>query len=56
MNTSGLPLDYTVPFGDMMLTGCFGLMAAIAEFVPELQEVILNNMNSNDGIAPWDLA
>jgi uncharacterized protein (DUF1786 family) len=56
MNTSDLPLYYAVPFGDMMLTGCFGLMAAIAEYVPELKEVVLNNMNSNDGIAPWDLA
>lgn len=56
MNTSDLPLYYAVPFGDMMLTGCFELMAAIAEYVPELKEVVLNNMNSNDGIAPWDLA
>ena len=55
MNTSGLRLYYAVPFGDMMLTGCFGLMAAIAEYVPELTEVILNNMSSNEGIAPWDL-
>jgi hypothetical protein len=30
-------------------------MAAIAEYVPELTEVILNNMSSNEGIAPWDL-
>jgi uncharacterized protein (DUF1786 family) len=55
MNTSGLPLYYAVPFGDMMLTGCFGLMNAIAEYVPELSEVIQQDLtNSTGGRAPWD--
>ena len=55
MNTSGLPLYYAVPFGDMMLTGCFGLLNAIAEYVPELSEVIQQDLtNSSGGRAPWD--
>lgn len=49
MNTSDLPLDYTVPFGDMMLTGCFGLMNAIAEYVPELCEVIQQYLTNSTG-------
>ncbi len=28
---SGLPLDYAAPHGDMMLTGCFGLLRALRE-------------------------
>jgi len=56
MNVSSLPLYYAVPFGDMMLTGCFGLMAALAKYVPELKEVVLSNMNTHGGIAPWDIA
>ena len=55
MRTSGLPLYYAVPFGDMMLTGCFGLMNAIAEYVPDLSEVIRQDpTNNTGGRAPWD--
>jgi len=28
---SALPLEYAAPYGDMMLTGCFGLLRAFAE-------------------------
>ncbi len=56
MHTSTLPNYFAVPFGDMMLTGCFGLLAAIAEYVPELKEDVMNTINSDEGIAPWDLA
>ena len=28
---SALPLEYAVPYGDMMLTGCFWLLRAFAE-------------------------
>src|SRR5450756_3224071 len=28
---SALPLEYAVPYGDLMLTGCFGLLRAFAE-------------------------
>ena len=32
---------FATPFGDMMIAGCFGLLAATAEVLPELAESIL---------------
>ena len=31
---------FPAPFGDMMITGCFGLLAATADVMPELAEPI----------------
>ncbi len=45
---------FAVPFGDMMLAGCFGLLAATAEILPELAEPIQSSMRGGRGIAPWD--
>jgi len=47
---------YPAPFGDMMITGCFGLLAATADVVPELADPIrasLYNLGGS-GVAPWD--
>ncbi|MFH1184788.1 MAG: DUF1786 family protein [Chloroflexota bacterium] len=48
---------FAVPFGDMMLSGCFGLLAATADVLPDLAKTINNSMLSGTGIevAPWDL-
>jgi uncharacterized protein (DUF1786 family) len=48
---------FAVPFGDMMLSGCFGLLAATAEVLPDLADVIHHSMQSETGMdaAPWDL-
>jgi hypothetical protein len=48
---------FPTPFGDMMITGCFGLLAATADVMPELGEEIrasLYGMGST-GVAPWDV-
>lgn len=47
---------FAVPFGDMMIAGCFGLLAATAEVMPELRETIYTSLNGEGrrGIAPWD--
>ncbi len=47
---------YPAPFGDMMITGCFGLLAATADVMPNLAEPIRNSLyhQSGSGIAPWD--
>ncbi len=47
---------FAVPFGDMMLAGCFGLLAATADILPELRETIYDSLNGNDrrNVAPWD--
>jgi uncharacterized protein (DUF1786 family) len=48
---------FAAPFGDMMITGCFGLLAATVDVMPELAEPIrasLHNANRS-GAAPWDV-
>jgi uncharacterized protein (DUF1786 family) len=47
---------YAVPFGDMMIAGCFGLLAATAEVMPELAESIYGSLRGERGrgVAPWD--
>ncbi len=47
---------FAVPFGDMMIAGCFGLLAATAEIMPELAEPIYGSLRGGRGrgVAPWD--
>jgi len=47
---------FAVPFGDMMLAGCFGLLAATAEILPNLTEPIYRSLRAAGGsrTAPWD--
>ncbi len=56
---SGLRTYFPAPYGDMMLTGCFGLLAAAAETFPELGEEIRDGLFPEDasfsGRPPWEL-
>jgi len=47
---------FAVPFGDMMIAGCFGLLAATAEVMPDLKETIHGSLQNGGGrgVAPWD--
>ena len=47
---------FATPFGDMMIAGCFGLLAATAEVMPNLAEVIHGSLRGERGygVAPWD--
>ncbi len=47
---------FAAPFGDMMITGCFGLLAATADVLPELAEPIQASLYgaAGKGVAPWD--
>ena len=47
---------FATPFGDMMIAGCFGLLAATAEVIPELAEPIIGSLRGGRGrgVAPWD--
>ena len=49
---------YAVPFGDMMLAGCFGLLAATAVVLPDLGEAIHASLSgdASQGVAPWDVS
>ncbi len=48
---------FPAPFGDMMITGCFGLVAAVADVMPELAEPIHASYNGTGSgrAAPWDI-
>jgi uncharacterized protein (DUF1786 family) len=47
---------FATPFGDMMIAGCFGLLAATAEVLPDLAETISGSLRGGQGrgVAPWD--
>jgi uncharacterized protein (DUF1786 family) len=47
---------FATPFGDMMIAGCFGLLAATAEIMPSLAETIYGSLRGERGrgVAPWD--
>lgn len=48
---------FPTPFGDMMITGCFGLLAATADVLPELGAEIRASLGGRGGagIAPWEV-
>lgn len=48
---------FAVPFGDMMLAGCFGLLAATADLLPDLREPILTSLKRKTDLnqAPWEI-
>jgi len=55
-SSSGLRPYFATPFGDMMIAGCFGLLAATAEVMPDLAESIYGSLRGGHGrgVAPWD--
>lgn len=48
---------FPAPFGDMMITGCFGLLYAVADILPETSELIFTSFNQseNNQAAPWEI-
>jgi uncharacterized protein (DUF1786 family) len=57
MENSSLRPYFAVPFGDMMIAGCFGLLSAVADHKPELRETITHSLEqSSSGSAPWELS
>lgn len=57
MADSELRIFYPAPFGDMMLVGCFGLLAAVGDILPEHREVIRSSLRGEggSGTPPWEL-
>ena len=57
MRDSTLRPYFATPYGDMMLTGCFGLLAAIADLLPELGNQIRPSLYGKDAgpRPPWEL-
>jgi uncharacterized protein (DUF1786 family) len=58
MRNSSLNPYFAVPFGDMMISGCFGLLAATADILPEFGERIQQSLQGagGSGTPPWELA
>jgi uncharacterized protein (DUF1786 family) len=47
---------FASPFGDMMIAGCFGLLAATAEILPDLTEAVSKSMKvAGVGRPPWEI-
>ncbi len=56
MAGSALKPYFPAPFGDMMLAGCFGLLAAVGQLLPDWRaEIGRSLMNEPVQRAPWDL-
>lgn len=57
LRESRLKPYFAVPFGDMMITGCFGMLAAIADILPDLAEPIQTSLRGEGagGIPPWEI-
>jgi len=58
MRGSKLRPYFAVPFGDMMIAGCFGMLAAVADLVPELSEPVRASLlgAGGSGTPPWEAA
>lgn len=60
MRGSSLRTYFAAPYGDMMLTGCFGLLSAAGEIFPALGEQIQNSLlpegENASGKPPWELS
>lgn len=57
MRPSSLRPYFAVPFGDMMIAGCFGLLAAVADVLPELGGPIKASLRGEggSGTPPWEI-
>ena len=50
----GLEPYFAVPYGDMMLAGCFGLLAAMSDAYPEFADPLRRSLAQTGGAAPWE--
>ena len=53
---SGLRPYFAAPFGDMMICGCFGLLAATADLLPTIRTTVMDSLleAERNARAPWD--
>jgi uncharacterized protein (DUF1786 family) len=54
---TGLRPYFPAPFGDMMITGCFGLLAAVADLYPDFETPIRESLagSGGSGTPPWEI-
>ena len=46
---------YAVPYGDMMIAGCYGMLAALPDVYPDYAEPVLESLAGHAGRPPWEL-
>ena len=54
MRTSRHSPYFAVPYGDMMIAGCFGLVRACADLNPDWTEAISSSLTGSARGAPWE--
>ncbi len=54
---SNLRPYFPAPFGDMMIAGCFGLLAAVGDVLPEFKDEINASLQGSggSGTPPWEI-
>jgi uncharacterized protein (DUF1786 family) len=56
LRKSNLHPYFSAPFGDMMLSGCFGLLAAMTDRLPKISAVIQAALTGEErGVTPWEI-
>lgn len=57
MTSSIHPVHFAAPFGDMMITGCIGLLSATSVLLPESEDTITASLSGygGSGTPPWEL-
>ncbi len=57
MEASPLRPHFPAPFGDMMIVGCIGLLAAVAEHAPALRDALQRSLSGHGGrgTPPWEV-
>ena len=57
MTPSNMRPYFPAPFGDMMIAGCFGMLAAVGDVLPELGDPIQKSLRGSggSGTPPWEI-
>ena len=50
---SPLPAYFAVPYGDQMLAGCWGMVRAAADLLPNWQDEIIAALDNQEGKSLW---
>jgi uncharacterized protein (DUF1786 family) len=54
MRRSRYTAHFAVPYGDMMIAGCYGLVRVCADLMPQWTDPIQDALNGADRGAPWE--
>jgi uncharacterized protein (DUF1786 family) len=55
MRSSKLRPHFATPHGDMMMAGCYGLVMAVGDRIPEYKEEIMGALIGGREMPPWEL-